>query len=173
MLRAIRGFGRQPHATIPSLPNQYHTFEPTVLITTFAVTVLFAVNVAAIILFVSRSKSNCERGRPKQQRKHAIRCSCCPPKDGDADVWKNRGATFDIMFSLRDPSSKRTNPRAELLESTVTAREDHVSSEFRHGHMRASFSFVSRTQTQDHFDPTVSFAYAKNEERLHFPVDVP
>ena len=45
-----------------------------------------------------------------------MRFLCCPLTDGDADVWKDRGA-----------SSKHTNAPAELLEPTLTAREDHVS----------------------------------------------
>ena len=40
-----------------------------------------------------------------------------PTEGGDADVWKDRGAVFEIMFSVRDPPSKCANAPAELLES--------------------------------------------------------
>ena len=79
-----------------------------------------------------------------------MRYSRCPPRDGDADVRKGRGAAFEIPFSNRDPSSKRTNVSAELLESTLTAREDHVSSVHGQIQTRAKINFVS---TQEHLLP--------------------
>ena len=83
---------------------------------------------------------------------------------------------FEIMFSIRDPSSKRTNAPKELLESTTTAGEDHV------------FSVQAKIQTRARADKTQfrqqkantralalpdSCACAELEEQLRYPLDVP
>ena len=57
-----------------------------------------------------------------------MRYTCCPQTDGDAEVWKDRGAPFGIPFSIRDLSSKCINAPGELLEKTMIAKEENVSS---------------------------------------------
>ena len=93
-----------------------------------------------------------------------MRYSCCPLTDGDADVWKDRGAVFENLFSVRDPLWKSTNAPAELLESTLIATEDHVSQTRTHA---GKISFRQKKDNTRARSPPVSFA------QLCDPVDVP
>ena len=67
------------------------------------------------------------------------------------------------MFSVRDHSSKRTNAPVELLESTLTAREDHVSSVHAQIQTLAhagTIKFHQQKTNTGALVPTVSFACA-------------
>ena len=68
-----------------------------------------------------------------------MRYTCCPQTDGDAEVWKDRGAPLGIPFSIRDLSSKCTNAPGELLEKTRRKMCLQCTHKFRHRHMRPKF----------------------------------
>ena len=73
------------------------------------------------------------------------------PTDGDAEVWKDRGAPFGIPFSIRDLSSKSTNAPGELLEKTMIAKEENVSSVRASSDTSTCFrNTISRKPTQEH-----------------------
>ena len=119
-------------------------------------TVPLAVKVAAFVLSVVQTQVG-RLARAREQACNARLLQGCPPRDGDADVRKDRGAAFEIMFSIRDASSKRSNAPAELLESTLTPREDHVSSVHApiqtRAHAGKISDIVKRKPTQEQWLP--------------------